>query len=86
MGKLIAGMKISLDGMVVGPETADWVEAWSASRRDRMMRPTSGFVGSIEYSGLFADLLPYLILGQALQVGKNTIKGCGWYQLHYIWR
>ncbi len=30
MRKLIAGMKISLDGMVTGPEgTADWVEAWS---------------------------------------------------------
>src|SRR5215510_4053672 len=30
MRKLIAGMKISLDGKVEGPEgTADWVEAWS---------------------------------------------------------
>ena len=30
MRKLIAGMKISVDGKVEGPEgTADWVEAWS---------------------------------------------------------
>jgi dihydrofolate reductase len=30
MRKLIAGMKISLDGKMEGPEgTADWVEAWS---------------------------------------------------------
>ena len=63
-----------------------WVEAWSASRREGLMRPTSGFVGSVEYSGMFADLLPYLILGQALQVGKNTMKGCGWYRLNYTWR
>jgi dihydrofolate reductase len=29
MRKLIAGMKISVDVMVEGPETADWVKAWS---------------------------------------------------------
>jgi dihydrofolate reductase len=30
MRKLIAGMKISIDGMMEGPEgTADWVDAWS---------------------------------------------------------
>ena len=30
MRKLIAGMKLSLDGMVSGPEDmADWVDAWS---------------------------------------------------------
>lgn len=30
MRKLIAGMKVSLDGKIEGPEgTADWVEAWS---------------------------------------------------------
>ena len=30
MRKLIAGMKISVDGMMEGPEgTADWVDAWS---------------------------------------------------------
>ena len=30
MRKLIAGMKISIDGKMEGPEgTADWVKAWS---------------------------------------------------------
>jgi len=30
MRKLIAGMKVSVDGKMEGPEgTADWVEAWS---------------------------------------------------------
>jgi len=30
MRKLIAGMKISVDGKIEGPENgADWVEAWS---------------------------------------------------------
>jgi dihydrofolate reductase len=29
MRKLITGMKISVDGKMEGPETADWVNAWS---------------------------------------------------------
>jgi dihydrofolate reductase len=29
MRKLIAGMKISVDGKMEGPVTADWVQAWS---------------------------------------------------------
>jgi dihydrofolate reductase len=29
MRKLIAGMKISVDGKMEGPEMADWVQAWS---------------------------------------------------------
>lgn len=62
-----------------------WVEAWSASRQQGKMRPTSGFVGRVEYEGSVGDLLPYIILGQALQVGKNVIKGCGWYRIHYQW-
>ncbi len=46
MRKLIAGMKISLDSKMEGPDgTADWVEAWSedydldaANRRLRARR------------------------------------------------
>jgi hypothetical protein len=63
-----------------------WVEAWSGSRRDGKMRPTSGFAGAVRYTGDLSRLLPWLILGQALQVGKNTVKGCGWYRLTYEWR
>lgn len=73
------------DVTLVKDETR-WVEAWSASRREGMMRPTSGFVGSAEYNGQVAELLPYLMLGQALQVGKNAVKGCGWYRLNYLWQ
>jgi hypothetical protein len=63
-----------------------WVEMWSGSRRDGQIRPTSGFVGEVRYRGPLSALLPWLILGQALQVGKNTIKGGGWYRVAYEWR
>jgi hypothetical protein len=26
-------------------------------------------------------LLPYLLWGESIQVGKNVVKGCGWYTL-----
>ncbi len=63
-----------------------WIEMWSGSRRDGEIRPTSGFTGQVQYNGDVSRLLPWLILGQALQVGKNTVKGCGWYRLIYEWR
>lgn len=63
-----------------------WVESWSGSRRDGMMKPLGGYVGDAYYEGDFAPLLPYLLLGQGLQVGKNTIKGCGWYEVIYQWQ
>jgi hypothetical protein len=63
-----------------------WVEMWSHSRLDGTDKPTSGFVGEAHYQGDFRALLPYLLLGQVTQVGKNVIKGCGWYQVQPHWR
>lgn len=74
------------DNVSLVSDQTRWHEAWSGSRRDGMVKPVSGFVGQVQYAGDFRQLLPYLLLGQALQVGKNTIKGCGWYRIHYDWR
>ncbi|MBN8593106.1 MAG: CRISPR system precrRNA processing endoribonuclease RAMP protein Cas6 [Anaerolineae bacterium] len=63
-----------------------WVEMWSHSRRDGTDKPTSGFRGEAVYRGNFRALLPWLLLGQATQVGKNTIKGAGWYEIVSAWR
>jgi hypothetical protein len=67
-------------------DRTQWVEAWSHSRMDGMDKPTSGFVGEVHYRGNFRSLLPYLLIGQTTQVGKNTIKGCGWYDIQPQWR
>ena len=58
-----------------------WVEGWSGSRRDGMVKPLGGFAGTVTYSGDFGQLMPWIRMGQALQVGKNTVKGCGWYRI-----
>lgn len=69
------------DGVEIEQDTTRWLEMKSGSRRDGTLKPTSGFVGQVSYRGELAPLLPWVLLGQALQVGKNTIKGCGWYQI-----
>ena len=70
---------------IVSDETC-WFEAWSGSRRDGRMKPLGGFVGKVQYRGDFSTMLPYILLGQTLQVGKNTVKGCGWYDIQYQWQ
>jgi len=74
------------ESITLAEDRTRWVEMWSGSRRDGEMRPASGFVGEATYTGDLSPLLPWLVLGQALQVGKNAVKGCGWYRLHYDWR
>jgi CRISPR-associated endoribonuclease Cas6 len=74
------------DHVVLVKDETRWQELWSHSRMDGMYKPLSGFVGTAHYSGDVSALLPYLLVGQALQVGKNTIKGCGWYEIAYHWR
>lgn len=71
----------SADSITLVQDDTDWKEAWSGSRRTGKMKPTSGFVGQATYQGDFEALLPWLVLGQALQAGKHTIKGNGWYTL-----
>jgi hypothetical protein len=66
-------------------DQSQWQEMWSGSRRDGEMKPASGFVGQVSYQGDFEELLPWILLGQNLQVGKNTVHGGGWYEVLYDW-
>jgi len=51
MRKLIAGMKVSVDGKVEGPEGyADWVEAWSDDY-DLMQQVDTCLLGANQYPG-----------------------------------
>lgn len=58
-----------------------WVNLRSNSRRTRQSTSISGFAGEASYLG---DLMPFrewLLWGQSLHVGKNAVKGNGWYVL-----
>ncbi len=59
-----------------------WVEVKSYSRRQDRTTPVSGFVGRATFQAAeWEPLLPPLIWGQVTHVGKNAVKGDGWYRL-----
>lgn len=59
-----------------------WHELWTNSSRKGRKTPLSGFTGTAVYrSDHWADLLPWLILGQATQSGKSVVKGNGVFAL-----
>jgi len=62
-------------------DLTEWVEVFSGSRRQQRYTPISGLVGCVRWAGPLKDLLPWLLWGQSLHVGKNAVKGDGWYRL-----
>jgi len=75
-----------MDAVEMTQNNTQWRENWSHNRMDGTDKPTSGFIGQARYAGNIAPLLPYLLMGQGLQVGKNVVKGAGWYEIVYEWR
>jgi hypothetical protein len=61
----------------------DWRDLWAASGSRGHTVPMSGFTGYAVYrSKDWEALLPWLVLGQGVQVGKLTVKGNGVFSLH----
>jgi hypothetical protein len=61
-----------------------WYEVRSGSRRRGKATPVSGFVGTATYQAdpdTWRALLPCLLWGQSVHVGKNATKGNGWYEV-----
>lgn len=60
-----------------------WEDVRGYSHRQGQEVRLSGFVGTAIFAGRLAPLLPLLIWGQVLHVGKATTKGNGRYSLQY---
>jgi len=59
-----------------------WWDVKGLSTRLGRPQPLGGFVGRVTYlAGDWAPLLPWLIWGASTHVGKNAVKGGGWYRL-----
>ncbi len=66
---------------LVADETR-WVELESYSTRLRRATPIGGFVGRATYRAEdWRPFLPWLLWGQFTQVGKDAVKGNGWYEV-----
>lgn len=61
-----------------------WHDAWSGSKRTATVTPTGGLVGSAVWRGDLTPLLPWLRWGEALHVGKNAVKGDGWFSVESV--
>ncbi len=59
----------------------EWIEALSGSKRQGRTTPISGFTGAVRWEGEMTSLREWLLWGQSVQVGKDTVKGNGWYRI-----
>ncbi len=70
------------DAVQLIDDQTKWVELRPRSGRDRQHKPMSGFVGQATYRAPdWTALLPILLFGQGIQVGKMVTKGNGVYQV-----
>lgn len=58
-----------------------WVRVTSGSRRTDSMNSVSGFAGCATYAGNLTPFREWIVWGASLHVGKNAVKGNGWYDL-----
>lgn len=58
-----------------------WVELESYSTRQHARTPMGGLVGQATYAGELQPFLPWLLWGQFTHVGKDAVKGNGWYEI-----
>ncbi|MBN1657486.1 MAG: CRISPR system precrRNA processing endoribonuclease RAMP protein Cas6 [Anaerolineae bacterium] len=72
------------DGVRLVHDATRWIDLSSGSRRLGRSTPIGGFVGRAQYEATaeaWKALLPYLIWGQEVHVGKNATKGDGWIEI-----
>jgi CRISPR/Cas system endoribonuclease Cas6 (RAMP superfamily) len=60
---------------------AKWVERFRTSSKTRQRHELSGFVGEATYEGYLTELIPWLLLGELVHVGKHTAWGNGHYEV-----
>lgn len=58
-----------------------WVDVVSVSHRAGRRTPIGGLVGSATFAGDLSRLRELLVWGSLVHVGRNCVKGDGWYSL-----
>lgn len=67
--------------IIISQDTTKWIDITSNSRRQGRGTPIGGLVGKITLSGPLGPLRELLAWGAVVHVGKNTVKGDGWYSI-----
>lgn len=69
------------DQVQVVDDQTRWVDVVSYSARTRGRTPIGGLVGQATLAGDLAPLRELLVWGSLIHVGKNAVKGDGWYTI-----
>jgi len=62
-------------------EYTHWVDLVSYSSRHKKHTPIGGLTGYVTFEGYLEPLRELLLWGSLLHVGKNAVKGDGWYDI-----
>lgn len=69
-------------GVELADDRTEWWDIKGRSTRLGRIQPLGGLVGRATYrADDWGRLLPWLLWGASIQVGKNIVKGCGWYRI-----
>lgn len=77
-------LKTSTEKIDIVYNDTQWVEVWSHSKNKGYSTPISGLCGVVHWRGDIKTLIPWLLWGQSLHVGKDAVKGNGWYRVYKI--
>jgi len=69
------------EGIVCSQDRTHWLDLKSYSNRQKRSTPIGGLQGEATFRGDLASLLPLLTVGELIHVGKDTVKGNGWYHI-----
>ncbi|HMQ34001.1 MAG TPA: CRISPR system precrRNA processing endoribonuclease RAMP protein Cas6 [Chloroflexaceae bacterium] len=65
----------------VAEDRTRWVDVVSVSHRHGRRTPIGGLIGSATFEGDLRPLRELLVWGSLIHVGKNAVKGDGWYSI-----
>jgi len=65
----------------IASERGGWQARSRVSSRTRRTMPLSGYCGVVTYKDVAAELLPLLLVGQEIHVGRHAAWGNGWFRL-----
>lgn len=70
------------DRVTIDRDGTEWWDVKGYSSRLKKPQYLGGLVGSVTLAtDDWTTLLPYLLWGQSVQLGKNVVKGGGWYSI-----
>jgi CRISPR-associated endoribonuclease Cas6 len=70
-------------GVKVQKENLQWCDWERYSNRQGTKMKMGGFVGSVIFEGVIKELIPFLLVGEYIHVGKGTSFGLGKYEIEF---